>query len=113
MASKYTKQQVLDEKRCGIKYFERAVEKIGRTQLLANAVAISHRHPDTWGPGWSNFSWALGNAVIDAIDSRSEISQTWNVDEVLTNEEMTSIARELGFKLESYEPLWKRRKPKI
>ena len=56
------------------------------------------------GSRLEQLSWALGNAVIDAIEPRGDIPQTWNLDEVLTEEEMLRVADELAFKLAAYAP---------
>lgn len=107
---KYTRQQVIDEKRCGIKYFDRAVEKIGRQSLIDQALTIRKNHPTVWGTGWGNIDWALGNAVQECAKYNGPM--TWNLDEVLTQDELAYIAEKSGLKVEDYTPTWGRREPK-
>jgi hypothetical protein len=109
--SKYTSQQVVTEKRCGIKHFDEAVAKIGREALVEETIKISREHPGIWGEGWPNVDWALGNAVIDTLNKRNEFSQTYNLDEVLTTEELQKVATDLQL-TDPYTQNWERRKPK-
>jgi hypothetical protein len=105
---KYTRQEVIDGRKCGLKYFDRAVAQAGIDQLLEAAIEIQLRSPHTWNPGWDNFSWALGNAVINVLDPPGDIAQTWNIDEALTPEQMETVASRCGF-TEPYVVTWGRR----
>jgi hypothetical protein len=108
MASKYTKDQVVTERRCGLKYFDKAVELVGRPALLQNAFNIAKAYPEVWGRGWSNFGWAIGNAVIEAINPKGDIAQTWNLDEALTPEEIANVKTTMGYQ-DEYKVVWERR----
>lgn len=106
--SKYTKEQVIAERRCGLKYFDKAApDEKSRKELIMNAIAISKKNP--MYVGWSNFSWALGNAIIEIVAKDKEILQFWNTDEVLSQEEMLFVAKELNLKMEDYVDVWKRK----
>ncbi len=109
--SKYTSEQVVTEKRCGIKHFDEAVVKIGRETLVAETIKICKEFPVIWGRGWPNVHWALGNAVIDVLNKRNEFRQTYNLDEVLTSDEMQKLSTELHI-TDAYSQHWERRKPK-
>jgi hypothetical protein len=106
--STYTEEEVITLKKCGVKYFDEAVNNVGRKELLNRAVKICQEFPDTWGAGWRNFDWALGNAVRDCVKSQGEFQMSWNVDEVLTGEEIAEVAVRLGF-IDAYNKCWPRR----
>jgi hypothetical protein len=106
--SKYTKQDVIDGRKCGLKYFDKAVEIIGRQQLIDKAIEINKKSPDVWKAGWSNFDWAIGNAVIEIINSKGDISQSWNLDEALNDNEIQHIASVCCFSL-PFTPSWPRK----
>jgi hypothetical protein len=117
MMSKYTREQIISERRCGLKYFDKAADgNILKADLIEDAINISKRHPDIWGGGWSNVQWALMNAVIARVASNRDIMQSWNLDEVLNQEEMKHVAESLNLDVAEYKPTWSRkvlkRKPK-
>lgn len=106
----YTKQQVVQDRKCGLKYLDKAVAAVGMQRLLDETVRIHHQYPNTWGPGWPNVAWAFGNAFRDHCGARGDISSTFNLDEALTDVEMDFLAKSLGI-VDPYEPLWPRRAP--
>lgn len=114
--SKYTEEQVKKERRCGLKYLDKvAYDESSRKALIQNMIEIYKQSPGIWSgdDGWSNVSWALGNAVIEKykemVGSYKSLSMTWNVSEALTYEEMETVAQELGLNMENYKPHWSRK----
>lgn len=114
--SKYTEEQVKKERRCGLKYLDKvAYDESSRKALIQNMIEIYKQSPGIWSgnDGWSNVSWALGNAVIEKykemVGSYKSLSMTWNVSEALTHEEMERIAQELNLNIENYKPNWSRK----
>ena len=57
---------MLAERRCGLKYWDAAVNAVGREALIEEALKIHNQFPDVWGYGWPNINWAMGNAVREA-----------------------------------------------
>ena len=83
----------------GLKVWDKALENATRQEIIDESIRICTDFPDIWGRGWSNFDWALGNAVRDIAYPKStrDIAMTWNADDVLTSEELTVIKSKLGF----------------
>ena len=109
--SKYTRSHVIAERRCGLKYVDKAIAMTSRQHIINESIKVANQFPNVWKPGWSNFSWAFGNVVIEIINPKGDISQTWNFDEVLTDEEITDIANKMGYTLPP-EKHWSRKKEK-
>ena len=101
----YTREEVIQGMRCGIKYFDKAQSLAGRAQVIDKAIQISEKMPTIWGEGWSNFAWAFGNAVIEILNPKGDISQSYNLDEVLTEQEIFYIKQTRQYS-EDYQPLW-------
>lgn len=108
--AKYTKEQIIEERKCGLKYFDMAVQMTSREQVIKDALKINQDHPDIWGRGWSNLAWAFGNAVGNIV-KRGEIQQTWNLDEALSRTEMQELQEK--FKLSDYTPMRERKPPSV
>jgi hypothetical protein len=64
--AKLTREKMLAERRCGLKYWDAAVNAVGREALIEEALKIHNQFPDVWGYGWPNINWAMGNAVREA-----------------------------------------------
>lgn len=93
----HTKDKVMGEKKCGIKYFDKAQALVGQVQVIQKAISISNQYPDIWQAGWSNFHWAFYNAVSDIIQNQKNIMQTYNLDEVLNEQEIAFIKQRRGY----------------
>jgi hypothetical protein len=101
------REKMLNERRCGLKHWDKAVEMVGVQAIIDKAIAIHNDFPDVWGAGWRNFDWALGNAVREiACDPNKQYAMSWNVNDVLTEEEMHAVAERCQFSGQ-YEPCWK------
>jgi hypothetical protein len=110
----YTKERVIAEKKCGIRHFDKAQALVGRAQIILKAINISQKYPSIWNGGWDNFHWAFYNAVIEIINPNGEISQTYNLDEVLTEQEIVYIKKTKNY-LDNFACLYTRKilkKPK-
>jgi hypothetical protein len=107
MSSKYFKQEVIDNRLCGLKYVDKALLSMTREQLIEEGIRLAKDHYGT-GKAWWTFDWGIGNAVINAVKSDKSISQTWNLDEFLTDDEMSRVASELEIQ-DKYEAVWKRK----
>lgn len=103
----YSRAEVLAKRKCGLKFVDTAFASAGRQSIIDEAISISKSDPAIWGGGWSNVAWALGNAVINELNPNGDLVQTWNVDEVLTDDEMTYVASALNI-TEPYKPSWPR-----
>jgi hypothetical protein len=89
-----TRNQVITTRSNGLRYFDRAVEKVGRKAVLDKALAIYQRHPTVWQE--FNHDWAFGNAVIEILDPPGDIQQSYNLDEALTPKEMKAFETATG-----------------
>ena len=96
----YTSKEVVEGRLCGLKAFDKAVAKAGREKILSDAIATHNDlcYEGIWGPKdcWSHFSWSFGNAWREALDLGGDISDTANLDEMLTPEELDRVRRETG-----------------
>lgn len=113
MASKYTRAQVIEGRKCGLDLIDKAVAVVGMQKILEDTVQCSKRHPTTWGGGWDNASWAFGQVWRDVLHDnklrKGEIGDTVNFDEVLNEEQMAYLAKELSLTLSDYKPPYARR----
>lgn len=112
--SKYTAEQVIQERRCGLKYLDKvANNEASREALIQKSINIYKQFPGICNEGWDDVSWALGNAIIekykDMTGSYKTLSMTWNLSEALTHEEMERIALELGLNIDNYQSYWSRK----
>ena len=111
--SKYTREQVINERKCGLKYLDKAVAIVGMQAILDETVKISKEHPDTWEQGWTDVVWAFGNAWRNVLWnnklSKGDIASTENLDEALTSEQLEWLADELNLDVAKYEPCWPRK----
>ena|ERR1019366_4578537 len=105
---KMKQQKMLKERRCGLKYYDRALALCkNKQEIIDRAIAINKEMPDIWGPGWRNFDWALGNAIQEIINNKNEFQMSFNVNDVLTDEEMKQVADACGF-TGQYTQCWPR-----
>lgn len=104
----YTKEQVIRDRKCGLKYLDQAVEIAGRQGMVDKTIALVRQNAGVWGGGWADVSWANGNAVKDLADIEGDISMTWNLDEAFTEAELFDIATELNLILPPDNHKWKR-----
>ncbi len=84
----------------GLSVWEIALKKMSKQDIIEKAIKISKQFPDIWGGSWSNFDWALGNAVREVAypNSTKDIGMTWNADDVLTSEDLDYIKISLNIK---------------
>jgi hypothetical protein len=110
MSSKYTKSKVIAERRCGLKYYDKAFAIRGRQQVIEDSISLARQDGQrTWGGGWSNFDWCIGNVVRDIACKNIEPPMSCNLDEILTDAEMSFVATALSI-AEGYKPA-RERKP--
>lgn len=102
MASKYTKQQVIADRRCGLKYFDKAVLMTSKQHVLDETLRINQAFPNTWGPGWPNIHWALVNAVAEIIKPNGDIMQTYALDEALDPNDILYLENATGLSFSTY-----------
>ncbi len=90
-----TRSTMLRERRCGLKYYDQAVAQTSHQALIDKAIGYVQQHPGVWGTGWANFAWAFGNAVIGTILPNKDISQTYNLSDVLSETDIAYIQSKL------------------
>lgn len=105
--AKTTLAEMLTKRSCGLKHWDKAVALVGKQALIERALNIRDASPTTWGIGWNNFDWALCNAVIEVLNPKKDISQTYNANAVLTDEELKLVAEHCGYNL-PYIQCWER-----
>lgn len=94
----YTSQQVIAERKAGLKALDKAVAKVGMRTIIDDAIKL-HNDPaysTTWGPQtcWSHFMWCFGNVWRDVIGYRGQCS--FNLHEALSTEELIEIKQKCG-----------------
>jgi hypothetical protein len=99
-----TRNQIIQTRSNGLRYFDQAIVKIGRANLLEKAIAIYIRHPNVWQE--FTHDWALGNAVIEALNPPGDIQQSYNIDEALTPAEIQDFETATGKKIKQ---CWERK----
>ena len=107
--SNYTREQIIQGRKCGLKFFDEAVAKVGIDKILQRAIELQNEFPRTWKPGWSNMSWALGNAVREFAVRNFDYPMSWNIDEALTPEQMQYLRDNTFGEQYDYEPTWPRK----
>jgi len=106
--AKMTRERMLVDRRCGLKYWDEAVRLVGQKAVLDRTLGIMQEYPDTWGRGWPNAHWAIGNAVREIIKNQGNIQMTWNIHDVLTPEELADFASQAGLTGLPYKESWSR-----
>lgn len=93
---------MLAGRKCGLKYYDKAVALVGQQAIIDKAILYHIGWPERalrpieTGGGWSCFDWAFGNAVKDIIASNKEISQTYNLMDVLQAQDVIYIQSKAG-----------------
>ncbi len=106
------KNDVIKNKRCGIKLFEHVKSSKGLDSIISSTLEIYKRYPNTWKHTWDTVHWAFNNACMSLyremdVKIRNNGQMSFNLDEVLTDEEIKYIAKELKILIPYYE-VWKR-----
>lgn len=91
----YTSSQVILGRKCGLKYVDKAVAKVGMTGILLDTITIYKAGGNPWGDGWPSVDWAFGNAVRNIIGA-GEVSMTFNLEEALTPADIVMLGKALG-----------------
>lgn len=95
----YTRDEVIAGRKSGLKYFDKAVAKVGRAKVIADAIALHNdpEHIGTWGPKdcWSHFQWSLGNVWREIIEA-GDVQCSFNIDEALTPAEVQFVRQQTG-----------------
>ncbi len=98
-----TKQQVITKRLCGLKSFDKALKYATIEQIIEKAIEIHIKMPNMDGGGWDGISWAFGNAwreILCAGEKRDrDISSTANLDEMLSDEQISYISQKTGIAL--------------
>jgi hypothetical protein len=95
LMARITQADMIANRKCGLKYYDKAVALVGHKAIVDSAIDIFIEFPNVWGPGWASFSWAFGNAVHDIINNRNNISQTYNLKDVLCEADIAYIQSKL------------------
>lgn len=105
--AKMTETKMHSERRCGLKYWDKAVAQHGKEKIIETTISYVFSHRGVWGDEWSDAHWAIGNAVIDLLGLKTEPQMSWNIHDVLTLSEIDDLAKSLNFKTK-YKPSWPR-----
>lgn len=105
-----TRSKMLAERRCGLKYWDKAVILTTRQEIINASINTSKAFPTihSYTSRWHNFDWAIGNTVRKIATSGGDIAMSWNTDDVLTEDEISFISKELNIPL-PYIPTWPRK----
>lgn len=111
------KQFVIANDRQGIRWYKHVLTEFTVEQIIEKAIEISRQSPTTWAnldgtKRWGNIHWSFGNAFRSLYDTmrvkcRNNSMSSFNLDEVLTVEQIQYIATQLNVN-EPYEDCWKR-----
>lgn len=110
MATKLTRSKVLAERLCGLKYWDKAVILTTREEIINKTIQESKNYPKvhSYKSRWDNVDWAFGNTIRRLVCPNKSVRMTFNLNDVLTDEEINFIAQELQI-LESFQPTWPRK----
>ena len=111
------KQDVIDNKRCGIKWYDHIVGHVGIDAIINRTAEIrSQSKFPTWStaanPEWANVHWAFGNALMELYKPmkqriRNNGQFDFNIDEVLTRGELQKLIDACGITA-PYQDSWPR-----
>ena len=99
-----TRDEVIAARSHGLKAFDKTIAATPIATLIERAIAL-HNSPewsDTWGPQtcWTHFDWCFGNvwreAYHNTTSKQGDISTTFNLDEVLSPEQLADIKQRCG-----------------
>jgi len=103
-----TKEEVISQRLCGLKYFDMAVENSSKEKIIEDTIALYKRGGHQQGLGWC-FSWSwMELAKSDKFKRSGCIPHSFNMDEALTQGEIQIIIDRL--KLPPYIAKSKRKK---
>lgn len=107
-----TKQDVISNKRCGIKWYEHVLNEYDQQLIIDNAIDIYKEFPTIWGPGWPTMHWAFHNSFREAyskmkVKFRNNDQSSFNLDEVLSPAEIEYIKQKTGI-TDEYKDCWSR-----
>lgn len=105
--AKMTETKMRSERRCGLKYWDRALNEHGKDKIIETTIGYVLNHRGVWGNEWSDAHWAIGNAVRSLLELKTDPPMSWNIHDVLTQDEIRDLAESLNFKTE-YKPTWPR-----
>ena len=98
---------MLRERLCGLKQWDKAVDILDRREIIDGAISRYKRVQTQSYNGWWVFAWSIGNEVRNAAKSSPGVSMSWNLDDVLTIQEMQYVSKQC--KMGAYVPVWKRK----
>ena len=109
------KSDVIKKQKGGIKWYKHVESVIGVDKIIDKTIKISTEFPDIWPNRWDNVHWSFGNAFRSYYDDknynvpriRNNNQASFNLDEVLTNEQINYIKEQLNIK-EPYVDCWAR-----
>lgn len=115
------KTHVIKNQTSGIKWYKHVESFVGVDKIIEETINISKQHPDVWvlksNPNrWANVHWAFMNAFGNLYDDpsikiprcRNNGVCCFNLDEVLTDQQIDYIKKSLGI-VEPYVDNWIRK----
>jgi hypothetical protein len=98
VSKRYTREEIINERLCGLKYFDRAVNKIGKKAVIDEALRLFHKFPII-SPNdvWNRMNWANANAIMEILDNAMPVIA--NLDEMYDGDDMLYLAAVAGISL--------------
>jgi hypothetical protein len=92
--SKYTREEIIRDRRCGLKYFDKALTKVSIQRLIDDSIACFQDNPNICPDSpWSRMGWSVANVIMEIIDN--DVPPTANLDEMFTDDWMTYISQRI------------------
>ncbi len=114
------KEDVIKNQKYGIKWFKHVESFIGIEKIIEETINIHKKLPNVWcspkNPNkWLNIHWAFMNSFRNFYEDknynipkiRNNGQASFNLDEVLTNDQINYIKQELNI-IEPYIDCWER-----
>lgn len=96
--SAITKTRMFAERRCGLKYYDKAIVLAGQTAIIDKTIEFYKLHFSnaTNNDRWYMVHWAFVNSVKHIITCNKDISQTYNLMDVLQEQDIVRLQQELN-----------------
>lgn len=99
MSKRYTREQIIKERLCGLKHFDAAVAKVGKKAVIDETINVFHTLGKSLpGDRWMVLGWANTNAIMDILNKNSLVIGA-NLDEMYDESEMLYLSAVAGIAL--------------
>lgn len=92
--NKYTKQEIIEKRLCGLKHFDKAVSKISIEKLVDYSISCFNDNRGVSPDPWILINWAVVNVIREIIDDWNACISA-NLDEMFNADWISYIAKRI------------------